>query len=155
MKAKITILRIQYPNNWIILQEDDSITGIIDIIKPNRLNNRQILPAKLTVSVEEGIISLDEHKKSAEEAILNFNTNVTIQKNNESFFELEQPRISNRNAYEITYRVVSDDKELKKTHIVTVKNGKAYVLTYQGEHKSYEDNLNAARLIVSTFTLTN
>ncbi len=142
-------IKINHPENWIPKKPGDFGDEIIQFIPKNQ-NQGNSCPLELTVNVSDfpQILSLDEYKNIALQKIKNNNPNSQIR-------NASQPStvLSGSEAYKLIYFRQEEQCKLQVMEIGTVKNGKAYYITYTTETKEYSKYFSVAEDMINSFKI--
>jgi eukaryotic-like serine/threonine-protein kinase len=143
-------IKIKHPENWQPKTTNDNFAGEVIQFLPKQQNSANSCPLELTISVSElpQILSLNEYKNTVLEKIKNNNSNSQIT-------DKSQPStiLSGLGAYKLVYLRQREQCQLQVMEIGTVKNGKAYYVTYTAEIKEYSQNLSAAEEMINSFQI--
>ncbi|MEH1982148.1 hypothetical protein [Nostoc sp.] len=94
------------------------------------------------------MLSLEEYKNSAIQKIKNNNPNQQVKDDSQP-----STTLSNFNAYKLTYTRQDGQCKLKVMEIGTVRNGKAYFISYTAEEKEYNKYLELAETMINSFEI--
>ncbi|NJR21810.1 MAG: protein kinase [Richelia sp. CSU_2_1] len=124
--------KISYPDNWDKQEESNPISKeVVQFISPLE-SNADSFQERLIVTVEpSGDRTLEDYAKLSKQEILKLDLNAKITK--EGAFT-----IARKSGYRIVYTTKMGDRELKKLEALTLKNDKAYLITYEAESGNYE-----------------
>jgi eukaryotic-like serine/threonine-protein kinase len=142
-------IKINHPENWIPKKPSDFGGEIIQFIpkNPNQVNS---CPLELTVNVSDlpQILSLNEYKNTVLQKIKNNNPNSQVS-------DASQPStiLSGLGAYKLIYSRQEEQCQLQVMEIGTLKNGKAYYVTYAAEVKEYSKYLSVAEDMINSFQI--
>jgi eukaryotic-like serine/threonine-protein kinase len=129
--------KMKYPDKWDKQEESNAISKeVVQFISPKE-GDADKFQERVVVTVEPSgdrtlNRTLDEHTKLSKQEILKLDKNAKI--NQEGVFT-----VAGKNGYKIVYTTKSGSQELKKSEFLTLKNGKAYSLTYEAEAAKYDN----------------
>ncbi|BAY27995.1 serine/threonine protein kinase [Calothrix sp. NIES-2100] len=146
-------IAIKYPSdNWEAIKRNDDFGGdVIQIVRKNQQAVKYCILA-VTINVNDlspQLLSLEEYKNLAIQKIKKNNPNQQI-------IDKTTPSttLSKYNAYQLTYTRQEGECKLQATEIGTVRNGKAYFITYMAESSKYAQYLPTAETMIQSFKIT-
>ena len=137
-------IKLERPKSWSIQQEDDFLkTGII--LFSSEENNADNFREKVKVSVENLAtpLSLKEYTEQAVKEIERSN------------LIIEPPKditLANRKGRKVIYQ---GKDGIKRLEVWTIKNQKAYILTYTAEAAKFDKFLKQADRIIQSLTINH
>jgi eukaryotic-like serine/threonine-protein kinase len=142
-------IKINHPENWKPKKINDFAGEVTQFI-PTQPNPTNSCPLELAVTVNElpQILSLNEYKNTVLQKIKNNNPNSQIT-------DASQPStiLSGTGAYKLIYSLQQEQCQLQVMEIGTVKNGKAYYVTYTAPKTEYSQNLAVAEEMINSFQI--
>lgn len=144
-------IKMQYPQGWQIQDKQDAtLTGDIAILFPSEKTKLENCQATITIAVDnfsEAPPSLQEYKNSVIQKItaLNRNTNMTD--------ESASVKLSNSNAYKLVYTRQDGTCSLQVMEIGTIRNNKAYYITYKASTNTYSNLLKPVEEMINNFEI--
>lgn len=136
-------IKMKYPENWKTQNIQNITTGeIVTFLSPqsNNINKSQ---EKLTISVIDYPGTLYEFKNTSIQDINNHLTQPKIENQTDT-------TLANKPASQLIYTGKDGDNSLKSLQVFTLKNDKAYVITYTAEIDSYEQFLKTAETMIQS-----
>lgn len=136
-------IKMKYPQNWKRQNIENIATKeIVTFISPpsNNINKSQ---EKLTISVEDYIGTLYEFKNTSIKEIKNNLTQAKIQNQNDT-------TLASKPASQLIYTGKDENRSLKSLQVFTLKNDKAYVITYTADIDSYDQFLKTAETMIQS-----
>ncbi|MCC5634578.1 protein kinase [Nostoc sp. CHAB 5844] len=144
-------IKIQYPQDW-NLQEQGGFEGDeIKIVPGNNKTNNSCY-TNLIVNVSDlspQLLSRDEYKNIVLKRLKNNEINQQIQDKTQP-----QTTLSKQAAYKLTYTRQEEACKYQVMEIGTVRNGKAYYITYIAPVEHYSNSLPVAESIINSFEIT-
>ncbi len=123
-------ISIKYPKTWKLEPKQDPITGsIATFVSPEKGNS--------AISLENVSLTHDI-KASNQDAVI---------------VEEGKTNLANRPAYQIVYTKKDGGSTLKRLQVWTVKNNKAYVITYTADSDKYSKYLENAQEMINSFEI--
>ena len=136
-------IKMKYPQNWKEQNIQNITTGeIVTFISPqsNNINKSQ---DKLTISVIDYPGTLYEFKNTSIQDINNHLTQPKIENQNDT-------TLANKPASQLIYTGKDENRSLKNLQVFTLKNDKAYVITYTADINSYEQFVKIAETMIQS-----
>ncbi|NJO63106.1 MAG: hypothetical protein HC836_34280 [Richelia sp. RM2_1_2] len=145
-------IQIKYPSNgWQIANPDDFTGEVLKLFPTNR-NKLSSCPLDVFISIndvsEEKIISVDKYKNLVIKKIKNISPKSEIIDDSDSATTL-----SNFKAYELVYTRQDGKCNLRVMEIGTVRDGKAYYITYTAEEKQFSELLPTVEKMINSFQI--
>lgn len=136
-------IKIKYPDNWDKQEELNVITKeVVQFISPKE--SEADFQEHLIVEVEKtDNQTLDEYTKLSKQEILKLDKNAKIIQEGAS-------TLAGKNGYRVVYTTKKGNQELKKLEVWTLKNDKAYFVTYVSEAGKYELFLPAVEKMIKS-----
>ena len=133
---------VERPKNWSIQEEGDLINSGIIFISPEE-NSADNFREQVNLSIEELSIplSLDEYTEQAVQEISTSNSIIEPPKN---------ISIANREGRRVIYQ---DENKIKRLKAWTIKNQKAYIITYTSEADKFQKFAEQAETIISSLEI--
>lgn len=142
-------IKVKYPQNWEIQdKQDPTVTGDLAILLPNQAKDDCLVT--LTVAVDnftENPPSLEEYKNSVVRKITTLNPNTKITD------ESASAKLSNSDAYRLAYTRKDQKCSLQVMEIGTVRNNKAYYITYSASTNTYDKFSKPVEEIIKSFEI--
>ncbi|MBD2362735.1 protein kinase domain-containing protein [Anabaena sp. UHCC 0399] len=146
-------ITIKYPSeNWQLIKppSGDFEDEVIRFVPKNQnQQNKCILEVVInTQELPKKLLSLDEFKNEALKQIQRNNPN-------QQFTDASQPSttLSKFPAYKLNYTRQDGECKLQAMEIGTVRNGKAYFITYTAEEKEYNKYLDVVEEMINSFEI--
>jgi serine/threonine-protein kinase len=137
-------IKIKYPQTWQKQYINNPITGEVVAFLSPKQSNTDKFQEKLTISVEDFSGTLDEFSSSSIQDISNHLTEAKIVNKNEI-------NLGYQRANQLVFTGKDGDNRLKNLQVLTLRNYKAYVITYTAEIDNYDDFLQKAQTMVNSF----
>jgi eukaryotic-like serine/threonine-protein kinase len=147
-------ITMSYPKNWEAIDTNLSYftTEIVEFKKKSKGDKPNTCPAYFTVSLEDlkgEVMGLDEYKERFKKKIINNDPTVKIEDLNSATSLLYSP------AYKLTYSVKdilpnNQECNLKVMEIGTIKNNKAYFVSYRAEKQEFDKHLPTAEKMIES-----
>ncbi|WP_341738095.1 protein kinase [Microcoleus sp. CAWBG640] len=138
-------IKIKYPDNWTKQEESNAVTKeVVQFISPKE-NEGDKFQERLIVTVEPTTNNktLDEYTKLSKQEILHLDKNAKIDKEEES-------TLAGKNGYRVVYTTKEGNEEFKKLNVWTMKNDKAYLITYEAEAGKYDQFLPVVEKMIKS-----
>lgn len=139
---------IKYPQDWQIHHIEDPFTG--DVVKfwSPPTSNAQELIAEVNINVEDlkEPTSLAEYTNFFVHEITKLFTNARIH-------ESHATKLSNLPAHEVVYSGKEQGYKIKRMAVWTLKNNKAYIVTYTAEESQYDKFLKIAQTMIESLKI--
>lgn len=138
-------IKIKYPQDWDKQENPNIITKeVVEFISPKE-NETDTFREKLIITFEDlsSPLSLEEYTNLSKQEISQQNRNAKIA--NEGEFTLAA-----RNAYQVVYTYSDGKYNFKNMEVWTLKNSKAYSITYLAESNKYDSFLNTAKTMIKS-----
>lgn len=145
-------ITIKYPSdNWQIIKPSDDFGGEVIRFIPKNQNQLDSCLLEITINVNElpqQLLSLEESKKLALQKNQRNNPNQQITDNSQP-----STTLSKFQGYKLTYTRQEEQCKLQTMEIGTVRNGKAYFITYTAEQKEYDQHLAVVEEMINSFEI--
>ena len=139
-------IKIAYPEDWRSEDIQNPLTGdIVRFLPPADTNSR------LSIRIEKlsQPLSLAEYSNSSVREIKNFLKNAKI-------IESSSTTLANRPGHMVVYSGKDSQSNLNEhLEVWTLKNNKAYVISYAAKPGEYEKYLNTARAMIKSFEVND
>ncbi|WP_293351320.1 MULTISPECIES: serine/threonine-protein kinase [unclassified Microcoleus] len=138
-------IKMKYPDNWTKQEESNAITQeVVQFISPKESEGDKF-QERLIVTVEPTTNNktLDEYTKLSKQEILKLDKNAKIDKEEES-------TLAGKNGYRVVYTTKEGNEEFKKLNVWTMKNDKAYLITYEAEAGKYKQFLPVVEKMIKS-----
>jgi serine/threonine-protein kinase len=137
-------IKIKYPDNWTKQEESNAITKeVVQFISPKE-SDADKFQERLIVTVEPtSNKTLDEYTKLSKQEILNLDKNAKIAEEGES-------TLAGKSGYRVVYTTKEGNQEFKKLNVWTMKNDKAYLITYEAEAGKYDQFLPVVEKMIKS-----
>ncbi|RCJ25635.1 hypothetical protein A6770_27550 [Nostoc minutum NIES-26] len=145
-------ITIKYPSdNWQPIKPGDDFGGEIVQFIPK--NQKQVNSCNLEITINvndlsQQMLSLEEYKNLAVQKIKNNNPNQQVIDDSKP-----STTLSDFNAYKLIYTRQEGECKLKVTEVGTVRNGKAYFITFTAESAKYSQYLPTAEAMIQSFKI--
>jgi serine/threonine-protein kinase len=144
-------ISIQRPKTWQPEERPDRITGnVVKFISP-LVNDSD----KYSENVNLVVQNLSENRSTLEQ-FTPFRLDV-IKKSSPKIKVIQegQQKLANREAYQVTYTLEEDGMSLERLQIWTVKERKAYILTYTAQPNQYSQYLPTVKQMINSFRIND
>jgi hypothetical protein len=131
---------IAYPSDWGKPQEQSNGSLVIFLTPDN--NETENLNAQVLTRTGASLATVTEELKSTVQDYDNFKQ-----------IEVTNTTLAGLPAYKIVYTATVNGDQLKVLQTVTVKDGKAYVITYKDAPANYDKHLSAAQKMIDSFQI--
>lgn len=141
--------KIKYPDQW-QAQEGLENTVIADVVKlqPPKKDNVDINSGDVIVTVEDfkaKAMSMEEYTEASQKQIKAI-SDVEI-------LEDGSTMLANTKAHKIVFMAKEEENNVKTMQVWTVKNNRAYIITYKAKQTEFPDNLSGAEKIISSLEI--
>ena len=128
-------IKMKYPDTWNKQEESNAITKeIVQFISPKESDTDGFQELVIVSAEPTKDLTLDEFTKLSKQEIPKLDKNTKITEEGAS-------TLAGKNGYKVVYRAKEGNLELKKMEVWTMKNNKAYSITYVAEAGKYEQFL--------------
>lgn len=147
-------IQIKYPEGWGEQeQQDRTVTGDIATFFPKARMEIDDCQPSLMIDVDDftqEAPSVEQYKKSVIAKIYSLNPNTNIV--DESALSTT---LANSSAYKLVYTRKEDKCNLQVMEVGTVKNNRAYYITYRAEVNNYDKFLGHAEEMIKSFAIVD
>ncbi len=139
-------IKIKYPQTWNKQDINNFTTGeVVTFVSPKQ-SDADNFQEKLTIAVQDFPESLEQFSKTS------------INDINKHFVEAKiisesKPIVANKQGGELVYVGKDGQNSLKNLQVFTLKNGKAYVITYTAKINNYNDFIEIAETMIKSFEI--
>lgn len=142
-------ISIGYPQIWTMKENLDPITGsLATFISPQEYGS-DVFQENLSLSVQnlvEKNATLAEYTRTSIQEIKLFFPNAEI-------VEEGNTQLAKRPAHQVVYTGTEEGYSLKRLQIWTVKDNKAYIITYTAENAKYFEYLKTVQKMINSFEI--
>ncbi|MFN6471541.1 MAG: protein kinase domain-containing protein [Nostoc sp. SerVER01] len=143
-------IKIKYPPTWSLKEIGQNNTNTTDVAKflSPKKNVDKSYQNDLTIEIQDlkQPISLDEYTNSRVNEITQFLADAKIEQS-------RLTQLANRPAHEVVYSGKEDKYTVKRKAIWTLRNNKAYIITYAAEESQYDDLLKTAEQMIDSLEI--
>lgn len=136
---------IKYPSNWI---KKEQVMGSVVVFLSPRESASDIFQENLNVMIQD----LSTQPMTPEE-YLDLSLNQIRQITDSNIIDLSETTLVNSPAHKIVYTGKYNQHNLKWMQVWTIKNNKAYIITYTAEIDKYSDFLEIIQKMINSFKL--
>ncbi|MBH8577267.1 serine/threonine protein kinase [Nostocaceae cyanobacterium CENA369] len=145
-------ITISYPSdNWQPIKPGDDFGGEVIQFIPKNQKPVNSCTLEITININDlsqQLLSLDEYKKMAIQKVKNNNPNQQITDDS-----TPSTTLSDFNAYKLIYTRQEGQCKLQVIEVGTVRNSKAYFITYTAESGKYSQYLPTAEAMIQSFKI--
>ena len=145
-------ITIKYPSNeWQPIKPNADFGGEVIQFIPKNPTQANSCTFEITINVNDlpqQLLSLEEYKNKTREKIKKINQNQQIKDDSQP-----STTLSNFNAYKLIYNRQDEQCKLQVMEVGTVRNGKAYFITYTAEAAKYSHYLPTAEAMIQSFKI--
>ncbi|BCL34768.1 serine/threonine-protein kinase [Nostoc sp. MS1] len=139
-------LKIKYPQSWNRQDINNRITGeLVTFISPKQ-NDADDFQEKLTITTEDFPGTLQEFTQTSIKDINNHLVEAKVINTSEQV-------VANKQGQELIYLNKDGKNSLKNLQLFTLKNGKAYIITYTAKTDNYDDFVEVAKKMIQSFEI--
>ncbi|NMG08211.1 serine/threonine-protein kinase [Brasilonema sp. UFV-L1] len=141
-------IRMKYPKSWGIQKIEDRFTGDVAKFFPLQKSDLKSLQPELSVEKQDlkKPISLPDYTNSRVNEITQFLTNPRIH-------DSRATKLANLSAHEVVYTGKQEQHHVKMMAVWTVKDSKAYIVTYTAEESQYDAFLKTAQAMINSLEI--
>lgn len=141
-------VRIKYPQHWKSQQIGDPFTGEVVKFWSLPTSSTKKMTAEVNINVEnlKEATSLAEYTNLSVNEITQFLTDARIHDSHSTI-------LSNFPAHQVIYSGKEEGYNVKRKAVWTVKNKKAYIITYTAEESQYDDFLKIAETMIDSLKI--
>jgi hypothetical protein len=132
---------IKYSSDWSKPQEQQN-GAIVLFLTPTNNETENLNVQVANLSATDTLASITQDVKSNAQSYDNFTQ-----------IEATNTTLAGLPAYKIVYTATVDGDQLKALQTWTVKDGKAYAITYKGAPSNYNTYLSAAQQMIDSFQI--
>ncbi|WP_181256612.1 serine/threonine-protein kinase [Merismopedia glauca] len=141
-------LEIDYPETWGREEIFNRLTG--EIVKFVAISNTSVsYPPQIVISATD----LSANPVSLTEYVNNYKTNLKQEVGNFQIVTERDTTLANTSGYRIDFSSVDDEQNLRTIEFVTLKDFKAYTLTFIAPADRYNDLVKIVEKMVQTFDI--
>jgi hypothetical protein len=133
---------IAYPSDWGKPEEQKSGSFVVFLTPTNNVTENLNVQV-VNLSANDTLATVTDDLTSNAQGYDNFKQ-----------IEASNTTLAGLPAYKIVYTATVNGDQLKLLQTVTVKDGKAYVITYKGAQANYGTHLSAAQQMIDSFKIT-
>jgi serine/threonine-protein kinase len=138
-------LKINYPETWGREDIFNRLTGeIVKFVAPSNANSSVSYSPQLVISASDTSVSLQEH-------VNNHKSNLKKEVDKFDLTAEGDMTLANTSGYRLEYSSVDDGQNLRTIELVTLKDFKAYTLTFITPADSYNNSVEIVEKMVKTF----
>lgn len=144
------MLRMKYPKSWILQKIEDRFTGDVAKFFASQNNDSSSFQPELSVEMQglKKPISLLDYTNSRVNEITQFLTSPRIH-------ESRSTKLANLTAHEVVYTEKQKQYSVKRMAVWTLKDNKAYIVTYAAEESQYDAFLKTAQEMINSLEIRN
>ncbi len=142
------MIRMKYPKSWRIQKIEDRFTGDVAKFFLPQNNSSNSFQPELSVEMQDlqKPISLPEYTNSKVNEITQYSTSPRIH-------ESHPAKLANLPAHEVIYTGKQEQVNVKMMAVWTVKDSKAYIVTYTAEESQYDAFLKTAQAMINSLEI--
>jgi serine/threonine-protein kinase len=141
-------LQIKYPDNWLVKDVEDPITGEVVVFTSPKENSSDIFQEKVFIIVEDKsseIKDLDEYTQVIVQGIIYSQAELN------KLYEQKKSKLSDKPARTIVYSRKANGLDLRQMEIFAFQNDKVYIITYSAERAKYSKFLKTFNQMIKSF----
>jgi hypothetical protein len=139
--------QLTYPHNWEVQNISDVVSG--DILQVILSSDRDVVVSLNIRDIADQNMTLEEFRKLLPEKFHNFWSDFKI------INQEERTTLSNRPSYKIVFSVNKGGKVYQKASVFTLKNNKAYIITYSASEELFSKYEPVANQIINSLKLAD
>ncbi len=141
-------INIKYPINWIKQEQGSALTNDVAKFSLPPKSGSNSFPIEFTVEIQDlkQPTSLPDYTNSQEKVIQQFLTNAKI-------YEQHPTKLANLPAEEVVYTGKDEQYIVKRMAVWTLKNNRAYIITYTAEESEYDKFLKIAQEMINSLEI--
>ncbi len=142
------LIRMKYPKDWIIQKIEDRFTGDVAKFFSPQNNDSNSFKPELSVEMEDlkKSISLPDYTNLKVNQITRYLTNPRINQSHPT-------KLAKLPAHEVIYTGKQEQFNVKRMAVWTVKDNKAYIVTYTAEESQYDAFLETAQAMMNSLEI--
>ena len=141
-------IKIQYPQNWKRQDIEDPIGGEVVIFSSPKQSQEDNFQEHLIISVQEVDGDLKESQKL-------FVSNIVNRQPGAEIIESGMTTLAGKPGSTLIFTRDDGEKRLKKLLVWTLKDNKAYIITYTATVEEYDHFIRAANNMIKSFEINN
>ncbi|OCR02870.1 hypothetical protein BCD67_16470 [Oscillatoriales cyanobacterium USR001] len=141
--------KIKYPDRWQAQELENTVISDVVKLQPPKKSDVDINSGDVVVTVEDfkaKPMSMEEFTEASHKQIKSSIENVEI-------LEDGSAMLANTKAHKIVFMAKDEENNVKTMQVWTVKNNRAYIITYKAKQESFLDNLSSAEKIISSLEI--
>ena len=147
-------IKIDYPKNWATQEIEDVVVGDVAVFLSPKEDDSDTFQENVLISV----VDLPSNSSSEKRALEKYTDESVEQiKNNlsdDSSVDLKETTLANLRAIEVTFKAKDiEGNDLKRRQLWTLKNDRAYIITYNTKLDKYSELKKPAREIINSFEI--
>ncbi|MGH7998658.1 MAG: PsbP-related protein, partial [Brasilonema sp.] len=141
-------IRMRYPKTWGIQKIEDRFTGDVAKLFPRQKIDSKSFQPEVSVEIQDlkKTISLPDYTNSRVNEITQFLTSPRIH-------ESHSAKLANLPAQEVIYTGKQEQYNVKMMAVWTVKDSRAYIMTYTAEESQYDAFLETAQAMINSLEI--
>lgn len=136
-------INMKYPQSWERQDINNPLTGEVVAFLSPKQSNVDKFQEKLTISVEEFSGTLDEFTDSSKKDISNHLTEANI-------INTSERNLAYQRANQLVFTGKDGNNRLKNWQVLTLRNYKAYIITYTAEIDNYDAFSQKAETMINS-----
>ncbi|MBW4507455.1 MAG: protein kinase [Scytonematopsis contorta HA4267-MV1] len=141
-------MTIQYPKGWEKLVTPDRITGNFARFVPPKEANSDLYQENINLIIHD----LPENSRELQQ-FTQSNLDDIKQSSDVKILEQGETQLANQNAYQVIYTIKEDKIDVQRLQVWTIKDNKVYIITYAADINQYNQYLNTAQKMISSFDI--
>ncbi|MBW4641659.1 MAG: protein kinase [Goleter apudmare HA4340-LM2] len=141
-------IQIQYPLSWKVQPIGDTFTG--DVVKfwlsPINSTKKPLVEVNINVENVKDSTSLEGYTNISVNEITQFFTDVVI-------LDSHATKLSDFPAHQVIYSGKEEGYNVKRMAVWTLRNNKAYIITYKAEESQYDKHLQTAQQMIDSLKI--
>ena len=141
-------INIKYPNTWMKQEKESALTNDVAKFSLPPKSGSNSFPIEFTVEIQDlkQPTSLPDYTNSQIKVIQQFLTNAKI-------YEQHPTTLANILAEEVVYTGKDEQYIVKRMAVWTLKNNRAYIITYTAEESEYDKFLKTAQVMIHSLEI--
>lgn len=141
-------ISIKYPQKWQKSVTPDRITGNLAKFMPPAADT-DTYPENINLIVRD----LPENRQELKQFTNSYLDDIKQVYPNAEIIQQGKTELNNQPAYQVIYTTKDNENNIQRLQIWTVKNNKAYVITYTANIDKYSQYLDIARRMINSFEI--
>ncbi|MDF0552442.1 serine/threonine-protein kinase [Kamptonema sp. UHCC 0994] len=140
--------RMKYPEKWEMKESQGYFDPNIVTFRAPKKNDSDIYPEDIIVTIDDlssKPMSLDEYTKISITQIKEIKDTKVL--------EDSSAMLANTKAHKVIFTTREEDKNIKKMQVWTVKNNRAYTITYTANKDEYSNYLKSAETVINSLEI--